>query len=75
VLALTASSALRVAGARVITPIAEPWRTRIILGAFSVAPLWLASNTIHFDLLAIPIIGGAVAWSMKAHPDRNSLSS
>jgi hypothetical protein len=47
-----------------MTGIAEPWRTRIIVLAFAVAPLWLASNIIHFDLLAIPIIGAAAVWSV-----------
>jgi hypothetical protein len=46
----------------VMTTVAEPWRTRIIVGAFAVAPLWLASNVIHFDLLALVIVGGAIAW-------------
>lgn len=46
----------------VMTAIAEPWRTRIIVAAFAIAPLWLASNVIHVDLLAFVIIGGAIAW-------------
>jgi hypothetical protein len=46
----------------VISVVAEPWRTRIIVIAFAIAPLWLASNVIHFDPLAFVIIGGAVAW-------------
>jgi hypothetical protein len=46
----------------VMTEVAEPWRTRIIVGAFAVAPLWLASNVIHFDLLALVIVGAAIVW-------------
>ena len=46
----------------VIAAVAEPWRTRIIVAAFSVAPLWLASNVLHVDLLAFVIVGGAIAW-------------
>jgi len=51
-----------------MTGIAEPWRTRIIVLAFAIAPLWLASNIIHFDLLAIPIIGAAVLWAARGIP-------
>jgi hypothetical protein len=46
----------------VIPPVAERWRTRIIVIAFAIAPLWLASNVIHFDPLAFVVIGGAIAW-------------
>lgn len=46
----------------VIAAVAEPWRTRAIVAAFSVAPLWLASNVLHLDLLAFVIVGGAIAW-------------
>jgi hypothetical protein len=46
----------------VIAAVAEPWRTRIIVAAFSIAPLWLASNVLHVDLLAFVIVGGAIAW-------------
>ena len=46
----------------VMTEVAEPWRTRIIVGAFAVAPLWLASNVIHIDLLALVIVGAAIGW-------------
>ena len=46
----------------VMRAVAEPWRTRIIVGAFAIAPLWLASNVIRVDLLAFVIIGGALFW-------------
>jgi hypothetical protein len=46
----------------VISAVAEPWRTRVIVTAFAIAPLWLASNVIHVDPLAFVIIGAAVAW-------------
>ena len=46
----------------VIRAAAEPWRTRIIVSAFAIAPLWLASNVIRVDLLAFVIIAGAIAW-------------
>jgi hypothetical protein len=49
----------------VMTEVAEPWRTRIIVGAFAVAPLWLASNVIHFDLLALVIVAGAIMWLVR----------
>ena len=45
----------------VMTKIAEPWRTRIVVAAYAIAPLWLASNVLHFDPFAIVIIGGALA--------------
>jgi hypothetical protein len=46
----------------VMRDVAEPWRTRIIVSAFAIAPLWLASNIIRVDVLAFVIIGGAIAW-------------
>jgi hypothetical protein len=50
----------------VIKTVAEPWRTRIIVGTFATAPLWLASNVMHIDLLAFAIIGAAIAWLIGA---------
>lgn len=46
----------------VIAAVAEPLRTRVIVVAFSVAPLWLASNVLHFDPLAFVIVGATVMW-------------
>ena len=40
--------------------VAEPWRTRVLVVAYAVAPLWLASHALHFDPFAVVIIGGAV---------------
>jgi hypothetical protein len=50
----------------VIKTVAEPWRTRIIVGTFATAPLWLASIVMHIDLLAFAIIGAAIAWLIGA---------
>lgn len=38
---------------------AEPWRTRVLVVAYAVAPLWLASHALHFDPFAFVVIGGA----------------
>jgi hypothetical protein len=45
----------------VMTRVAEPWRTRIVVAAYAIAPLWLASNVLHVDPFALVVIGGAVA--------------
>jgi len=47
-----------------MTTIAELRRTRIIVLALAIAPLWLASNIIHFELAATPINGAAAVWSV-----------
>ena len=46
----------------VVSAVDEPWRTRIIVAAYAIAPTWLASNILHFDLLSIVVIGGAVFY-------------
>jgi hypothetical protein len=53
----------------VVSTVEEPWRTRIIVAAYAIAPTWLASNVLHFDLLSIVVIGGAV-WYVVAHLQR-----
>jgi hypothetical protein len=42
-----------------VANVAEPWRTRVVVAAYAIAPLWLASHTLHFDPFALVVIGGA----------------
>lgn len=44
----------------VMTKVAEPWRTRVVAAAYAIAPLWLASNVLHFDPFAVVVTGGAM---------------
>jgi hypothetical protein len=45
----------------VMTKLAEPWRTRVVVASYAIAPLWLASNVLHFDPFAVVVVGGALA--------------
>ncbi|MDP9107227.1 MAG: hypothetical protein M3N49_15015, partial [Candidatus Eremiobacteraeota bacterium] len=42
--------------------LAEPARTRMLLAVFLVAPLFFLSSLLHFDPLALVVIGGTGAW-------------
>ena len=42
--------------------LAEPARTRLLLALFTVAPLFFVSPLLHFDPLAVVVIGGTCAW-------------
>lgn len=42
----------------------EPRRTRRIVAAYALAPMWLLSHVLRLDLLALPVLGGA-AMAMK----------
>jgi hypothetical protein len=42
--------------------LAEPARTRLLLLAFAVAPLFFVSPLLRFDPLALVVIGGTCAW-------------
>jgi hypothetical protein len=44
------------------TRLAEPLRTPLIVTMYALAPLALCSPLVHFDPLAIVIIGGGLAW-------------
>jgi hypothetical protein len=44
----------------------EPWRTRLIVAAYAIAPLWLASQVLRFDPFALVVIGGAGAALLTA---------
>jgi hypothetical protein len=44
--------------------VAEPWRTRVVVGAYAIAPTWLLSHMIGVDpLAAVVIVGAAVILS------------
>lgn len=51
-----------------MTALAEPWRTRIVIASYAIAPLWLASNMLHFDPFAIVVILGGLG--VLARPSR-----
>jgi hypothetical protein len=55
----------------VMSEVEEPWRTRLIAVAYAIAPTWLLSNMIHFDLLSALIIGGAGAWIWRQSTQRS----
>jgi len=42
--------------------LAEPARTRLLLGAAFIAPLFFASRQLSFDPLCLLVTGGAIAW-------------
>ena len=42
--------------------LAEPARTRMLLGLFLIAPLFFVSPLLRFDPLALLVIGGTCAW-------------
>lgn len=44
----------------VVREIPEPRRTNLVVAAYVIAPLWLASNVLRVDLLAIVVIGLAM---------------
>ena len=44
-----------------VANVAEPWRTRGVVAAYAIAPLWMAAHTLRFDPLAIVVVGGAAA--------------
>lgn len=46
----------------VMTHVAEPWRTRLVVAAYTIAPLWVLGPWIKFDPLAIVVLGGAALW-------------
>lgn len=42
--------------------LAEPWRTRLVVGAFLVAPLWLVSLQTVVSSVAFIVLGAYVIW-------------
>lgn len=45
-----------------MTHVVEPWRTRTIVAAYTIAPLWVLGPWIRFDPLAIVVVGGSALW-------------
>jgi Glycosyltransferase family 87 len=50
-----------------IANVEEPWKTRLIVAAYVIAPLWMAAHTLRFDPLALAVVGGAVL-ALTARP-------
>ena len=46
-----------------MTAVSEPARTRGIVAAYAVAPVWLLSHVVGVDLLAVPVLAGATRAS------------
>ena len=42
--------------------IAEPWRTRLVVAAYVVAPMWMFSRYTVFSLVAALVLGAALLW-------------
>jgi hypothetical protein len=42
--------------------IAEPWRTRLIVGAYVLAPFWLFSRQTIVSAVAVVVLGAAAIW-------------
>jgi hypothetical protein len=40
----------------------EPWRTRLVVGSYLIAPLWILATWIRFDPLAIVTLSLAALW-------------
>jgi len=47
----------------------EPRRTNVVVAAYVIAPLWLASNLLRVDLLAIVVIGLAMICLREAQSE------
>ena len=45
-----------------VTRVSEPLRTRAIILAYAIAPLWFFAHPFHIDTLAIVTVGGALLW-------------
>jgi Glycosyltransferase family 87 len=56
----------------IMTHTAEPFRTRLVCAVYVIAPLWLLSGVLHFDILAIVCDGLAVAWIAKGYNESTS---
>lgn len=44
----------------------EPWRTRLIVGAYAVAPLWLVSRQTIVSVVAIVVLGLTALWLARS---------
>lgn len=47
--------------------VAEPWRTRIVVAAYALGPLWLVSRQTVISAVALVVLGLTVAW-LTARP-------
>jgi len=52
-----------------VTHLAEPLRTRLICALYLIAPLWLLSGVLHFDVLAVICDGLTIAWILKGYDE------
>lgn len=48
--------------------VGEPWRTRFVVIAYLVAPLWMISQWIGYNGVAIVVIGGSALWIWRWRP-------
>jgi hypothetical protein len=48
--------------------VGEPWRTRFVVIAYLVAPLWMISPWIGYNGVAIVVIGGSALWIWRWRP-------
>jgi hypothetical protein len=56
----------------VMTHIQEPLRTRLVCALYLIAPLWLLSGVLHFDVLAVVCNAWAIAWILKGYNESTS---
>ncbi len=51
----------------VFTHMTEPLRTRLMAASYVVAPVWIFTGFLHFDVLAVLCDGLALAWIVKGY--------
>jgi len=54
----------------VVRSVSEPWRTRLVVAAYAIAPTWLLSHAIGVDLLAVPVLVGAAMMGLTVFSSR-----
>jgi hypothetical protein len=50
-----------------MTHAAEPWRTRIIVAAYVIAPTWVLAIQLRFSPTAVIVVGGTLIWLATAY--------
>jgi hypothetical protein len=45
-----------------MTALKDPWKTRLVIAAYLIAPIWLLREQLHFNPLALVTIGATVGW-------------
>lgn len=55
-----------------MTHAAEPLRTRLICAVYIIAPFWLLSGILHFDVLAAAVDGLVIVWIVKGYNESTS---